>query len=70
MFINFVLGPGNVHFDYGQDVYFIKPSSESPSQSGMVGDAERRSESRVNLKKLMPDYEPTLMPCGCILYST
>ena len=26
-----------------------------------------RSESKVNLKKLMPDYEPTLMPCGCIL---
>ena len=26
-----------------------------------------RSESRVNLKKVMPDYEPTLMPCGFIL---
>ena len=42
MFINFVLGPGNVHFDYGQDVYLIKPSSESPSQTDMFGDAERR----------------------------
>lgn len=42
MFTNYVLGPGNVHFDYGQDVYFIKPSSESPSQTGMVGDGERR----------------------------
>jgi len=42
MYINFILGPGNVHFDYGQDVYFIKPSREYPSQSGMTRDAERR----------------------------
>ena len=42
MYINFILGPGNVHFDYGQDVYFIKPSREYPSHSGMTRDAERR----------------------------
>lgn len=42
MFINFVLGPGNVHSDYGEDVYFIKPSREYPSQSGMARVAERR----------------------------
>lgn len=42
LYINFVLGPGNVHFDYGQDVYFMKPSKEYPSQSGMAKDVERR----------------------------
>ncbi|XP_078346621.1 katanin-interacting protein-like isoform X3 [Oculina patagonica] len=67
-------GPGTVHFDYGQDVYFIKQTREYPAQGGMPKDAERRSETRVNLKKLMPDYEPTLMPCGFVfqfqLFST
>ena len=42
MFINFILGPGNVHFDYGQDVCFVKPSREYPSESSMARDAERR----------------------------
>lgn len=37
-----VLGPGTVHFDYGQDVYFIKPTREYPTQGGMAKDAERR----------------------------
>ena len=36
------LGPGNVHFDYGQDVYFIKPRREYPTQGGVAKDAERR----------------------------
>lgn len=36
------LGPGNVHFDYGQDVYFIKPTREYPTQGGVATDAERR----------------------------
>lgn len=42
MFINYVLGLGNVYFDYGQDVYFIKFLSESFLQIGMVGDGECR----------------------------
>lgn len=42
MFIISVLGPGNVHFDYGQDVYFIKLTREHPTQGGMAKDAERR----------------------------
>ncbi|KAM7448574.1 hypothetical protein ABFA07_003481 [Porites harrisoni] len=67
-------GPGNVHFDYGQDIYFIKPEKEFPAQGDKAKGAERRSESKVNLKKLMPDYEPTLMPCGFVfqfqLFST
>ena len=42
MYVHFILGPGNVHFDYGQDVFFIKFSREYPLQSGMARDAERR----------------------------
>lgn len=42
MFIISFLGPGNVHFDYGQDVYFIKLTREHLTQGGMAKDAERR----------------------------
>lgn len=67
-------GPGNVHFDHGQDVYFIKSPKENPAAGDNKADTERRSVSKVNLKKLMPDYEPTIMPCGFVfqfqLFST
>lgn len=67
-------GPGNMHFDHGQDVFFIKMTRGYAVHGTSTKDVERRSESRVNLKKLMPDYEPTLMPCGFVfqfqLFST
>lgn len=37
-----ISGPGNVHFDYGQDIYFIKREKEHPAQGGKAKDAERR----------------------------
>ena len=37
-----ILGPGNVHFDYGQDIYFIKPEKEFPVQGDKAKSAERR----------------------------
>lgn len=60
------LGPGNVHFDHGQEIYLIKSPKENSAPNVKTVDVERRSASKVNLKKLMPDYEPTLMPCGFV----
>ena len=37
-----ILGPGNVHFDHGQDIYFIKPAKEYPTQGDKGKNAERR----------------------------
>ena len=37
-----VVGPGNMHFDYGQDVYFIKPTKERPVQGATTKNTERR----------------------------
>ena len=37
-----ISGPGNVHFDYGQDIYFIKREKEHTAQGGKAKDAERR----------------------------
>lgn len=59
-------GPGNVHFDHGQEIYLIKSPKENSAPNVKTVDVERRSASKVNLKKLMPDYEPTLMPCGFV----
>ena len=38
----FILGPGNVHFDHGQDIYFIKRTKNYPAAGDRVTDAERR----------------------------
>ncbi|EDO47948.1 predicted protein, partial [Nematostella vectensis] len=54
-------GPGNVHFDFAQDVYFSGRTS-----TGGILVRPNRSQSRVNIRKLIPDYEPALMPTGFV----
>ncbi|XP_048575764.1 katanin-interacting protein [Nematostella vectensis] len=61
-------GPGNVHFDFAQDVYFSGRNSTGGSSTSPLASVPetRRSQSRVNIRKLIPDYEPALMPTGFV----
>ena len=36
------LGPGNVHFDHGQEIYLIKSSKENSAPNVKTVDVERR----------------------------
>ena len=58
-------GPGNDHYDFGQDVLFcgstgVASGSQGPRVSG------KHKVDKVNLAKLLQDYRPELVPKGCI----
>ncbi|KAK3752195.1 hypothetical protein QZH41_019340, partial [Actinostola sp. cb2023] len=59
-------GPGNMYFDFAQDIYFVKSAAPCLRHAAQEDVPDRRPGSRVNIKKLIPDYEPTLMPTGFV----